>query len=110
MKSSSASIKVSQAREDALCLHCHEKILSALQGPLGAGALAGNCFGLDREAMAQALGFDGLVSIIHSINPLLMTNGETDIYAPVVELYGSCFESRFRTRGLAIRIDSHDSY
>ncbi|KAH8685544.1 argininosuccinate lyase-like protein [Tricladium varicosporioides] len=29
--------------------------------PLGAGALAGNCFGLDRQAMAKELGFDGLL-------------------------------------------------
>lgn len=29
--------------------------------PLGAGALAGNCFGLDRQAMAEELGFDGLL-------------------------------------------------
>lgn len=29
--------------------------------PLGAGALAGNCFGVDREAMAKELGFEGLL-------------------------------------------------
>lgn len=29
--------------------------------PLGAGALAGNCFGLDRQAMAKELGFEGLM-------------------------------------------------
>ena len=28
--------------------------------PLGAGALAGNAFGLDRESLADALGFDGI--------------------------------------------------
>jgi len=29
--------------------------------PLGAGALAGNTFGLDRQAMAEELGFEGLL-------------------------------------------------
>lgn len=29
--------------------------------PLGAGALAGNTFGLDRQAMAEELGFEGLM-------------------------------------------------
>jgi len=31
------------------------------QCPLGCGALAGNPFGIDREAMAEELGFDGLI-------------------------------------------------
>jgi argininosuccinate lyase len=41
--------------------------LTIFQGPLGAGALAGNCFGVDREAMAKELGFDGLVSRVISV-------------------------------------------
>lgn len=35
--------------------------------PLGAGALAGNCFGVDRIAIAKELGFDGLVRIPYLI-------------------------------------------
>ena len=31
------------------------------KSPLGCGALAGNVFGIDREKMAQELGFDGLI-------------------------------------------------
>lgn len=31
------------------------------KSPLGSGALAGNVFGIDREAMALELGFDGLI-------------------------------------------------
>ncbi|EHK99156.1 putative argininosuccinate lyase [Glarea lozoyensis 74030] len=38
-----------------------EVIARVNQSPLGAGALAGNCFGLDRQAMAEELGFDGLL-------------------------------------------------
>jgi argininosuccinate lyase len=38
-----------------------EVIVRVNQSPLGAGALAGNCFGVDREAMAKELGFDGLL-------------------------------------------------
>jgi argininosuccinate lyase len=38
-----------------------EVIARVNQSPLGAGALAGNCFGLDRQAMAKELGFDGLM-------------------------------------------------
>ena len=37
-----------------------------LQSPLGLGALAGNPFGIDREAMAKELGFQGL--IMNSLN------------------------------------------
>ena len=39
---------------------------SYLQSPLGLGALAGNPFGIDREAMAKELGFEGL--IMNSLN------------------------------------------
>lgn len=38
-----------------------EVIVRVNQSPLGAGALAGNCFGLDRQAMAKELGFEGLM-------------------------------------------------
>ncbi|CAG8972422.1 hypothetical protein HYALB_00001110 [Hymenoscyphus albidus] len=38
-----------------------EVISRVNQSPLGAGALAGNCFGLDRQAMAEELGFEGLI-------------------------------------------------
>jgi argininosuccinate lyase len=38
-----------------------EVIARVNQSPLGAGALAGNCFGLDRQAMAKELGFAGLL-------------------------------------------------
>ncbi|CAL3967561.1 hypothetical protein PZA11_003826 [Diplocarpon coronariae] len=38
-----------------------EVIVRVNQSPLGAGALAGNCFGVDRQAMADELGFDGLL-------------------------------------------------
>ena len=39
----------------------HSGELTSVKGPLGAGALAGNCFGLDREEMARELGFEGLL-------------------------------------------------
>jgi argininosuccinate lyase len=38
-----------------------ETIKSVNKSPLGCGALAGNPFGIDREAMAAELGFDGLL-------------------------------------------------
>lgn len=38
-----------------------EVIARVNSSPLGAGALAGNCFGVDREAMAKELGFEGLL-------------------------------------------------
>ncbi|KAI1005266.1 putative argininosuccinate lyase [Podosphaera aphanis] len=38
-----------------------EVIVRVNQSPLGAGALAGNCFGVDREAIAQELGFEGIL-------------------------------------------------
>lgn len=45
-----------------------EVIVRVNQSPLGAGALAGNCFGLDRNAMAKELGFDGLVSLCSTLS------------------------------------------
>ncbi|OQE18848.1 hypothetical protein PENFLA_c020G03789 [Penicillium flavigenum] len=38
-----------------------EVIRRVNKSPLGTGALAGNCFNIDREAMAKELGFDGLL-------------------------------------------------
>lgn len=38
-----------------------EVIKHVNQSPLGCGALSGNAFGIDREAMAKELGFDGLI-------------------------------------------------
>ena len=38
-----------------------EVIKNVNQSPLGCGALAGNPFGVDRDAMAKELGFDGLL-------------------------------------------------
>lgn len=39
-----------------------ELVPRANQCPLGSGALAGNAFGVDREFLAQELGFDGVTS------------------------------------------------
>lgn len=39
----------------------HQVIQRVNKSPLGCGALAGNPFGIDREAIAQELGFDGLL-------------------------------------------------
>lgn len=39
----------------------HEVIFRVNQNLLGAGALTGNCFGVDCEAMAKELGFNGLL-------------------------------------------------
>lgn len=38
-----------------------EVIKHVNRSPLGCGALSGNAFGIDREAMAKELGFDGLI-------------------------------------------------
>ncbi|KAK5009945.1 hypothetical protein LTR28_012617, partial [Elasticomyces elasticus] len=38
-----------------------EVIVRVNRSPLGCGALAGNPFGIDRDAMAEELGFDGLI-------------------------------------------------
>ena len=47
-------------QERVLCTNSH------LQSPLGLGALAGNPFGIDREAIAKELGFEGLM--MNSLN------------------------------------------
>lgn len=47
-------------RVRVLCTNSH------LQSPLGLGALAGNPFGIDREAIAKELGFAGLM--MNSLN------------------------------------------
>ena len=39
----------------------HEVIRRVNKSPLGCGALAGNPFGVDRDAMARELGFEGLL-------------------------------------------------
>jgi len=39
-----------------------EVIKRVNRSPLGAGALVGNPFGIDREAMAKELGFDGIIN------------------------------------------------
>ena len=39
----------------------HEVIKRVNRSPLGCGALAGNPFSIDRDAMAKELGFDGLM-------------------------------------------------
>jgi hypothetical protein len=69
-----------------------------LSGPLAAGALSGNCFGVDREEMAKELDFDGLES---KRSPNMLS---------AMEFYGRSLISQFCSRGFAMVKFSHDSH